>query len=61
MKLSDEEITRMMADITPEQAKEELRAAGWTKVISTVWMAPNEDCYLGPFGAWREMKRREQV
>ncbi len=57
--LTDEELRIMCEAITPDQCKEELLAAGWKKVRNTLWQSPNGDHYFGPFGAWREMKRRE--
>jgi hypothetical protein len=40
-----------------EQMVKELREAGWLPVVRTVWQSPDGGFYLGPFGAWREMKK----
>lgn len=43
----------------PEVWRSELHAAGWQKRMGFVWADPNGKLYIGPFGAWIEMKRRE--
>jgi len=55
---------RMAAMPVVEQAPErwvrELREAGWAphRKSHTIWSDPDGRLYIGPFGAWREMKRR---
>ncbi len=55
------ELHQLAESKTPEELKAELLAAGWVKRRETVWVSPEGDHYIGPFGAWREMKRMEQV
>jgi hypothetical protein len=47
----------------------QLRAAGWVPVRartgqalpgSTVWRSPSGHLYRGPYGAWRQMVKREE-
>lgn len=35
----------------------ELEAAGWRKILSTVWKSPSGHLFRGPYGAWCEMHR----
>ena len=46
-----------------EQQIAELKAAGWIPLTRTCWKAPaGSGCagvFLGPYGAWKAMKRRE--
>jgi hypothetical protein len=44
----------------PTTWRRELIAAGWIEERHTVWRDPNGRLWRGPFGAWREMKRREK-
>ncbi len=41
-----------------EQASQ-LKLAGWVYVKGNVWKAPYGGYFLGPYGAWLAMKRRE--
>lgn len=36
----------------------ELREAGWEPYRARKWRSPTGELYLGPYGAWKEMKRR---
>ena len=40
--------------------KRELAAAGWKthRKSATIWESPEGALYLGPYGAWKEMRRR---
>jgi hypothetical protein len=44
-------------ETTIEQMIEQLAAAGWVRDHSTVWRAPDGKLYLGPYGAWKQMKQ----
>jgi hypothetical protein len=35
----------------------ELEAAGWRKVMSSVWKSPSGHLFRGPYGAWCQMYR----
>lgn len=41
-----------------EQWKRDLEAAGWTAASATAWYAPDGGLYRGPYGAWKELQRR---
>lgn len=45
---------------TIEQQIAELKAAGWIRVRRTLWKAPIGGYFLGPHGAWKAMKRRQE-
>lgn len=53
----------MKAELVPsiKQQIAELKAAGWTPLTRTCWIAPAGSgcagCFLGPHGAWKAMKR----
>ena len=40
-----------------EQMESDLKAAGWSRVRRTVWKSPDRGYFIGPFGAWKSMKR----
>ena len=40
----------------PEQMAAELEAAGWTH-RGVIWRSPDGEPFLGPFGAWKAMKK----
>lgn len=54
------------ADQVPsiEEQIAQLKAAGWIPLTRYCWKAPAGSgcagCFLGPHGAWKAMKRREQ-
>jgi hypothetical protein len=39
----------------------ELSAAGWRAKTRTMWQAPGGDLWIGPAGAWKEMRRRREA
>lgn len=49
-----------MSEPTIEQQIAELIAAGWVKVRGYVWKAPYGGYFIGPHGAWKVMKAREE-
>ena len=36
----------------------DLRLNGWTEQSHTIWIAPDQSVWRGPYGAWCEMLRR---
>jgi hypothetical protein len=44
-----------------EQMKAELAAAGWEQVKHFLWKAPVGGYFIGPYGAWKAMKRRMEA
>lgn len=44
-----------------EQEIKELLAAGWEKMMSTVWKSPSGALFRGPHGAWQRMKMQPQL
>jgi len=44
----------------PDGWREDLLDAGWFEKSHTIWVAPDGTVYRGPYGAWREMKRRQR-
>jgi len=44
----------------PEIWRSELEAAGWKYEGCFAWRCPRGFLWRGPYGAWSEMKRREQ-
>lgn len=38
----------------------DLVSAGWVEKSYTIWIAPDGSIWRGPYGAWREMKKRER-
>lgn len=41
--------------------KRDLIAAGWAAKSATAWQAPDGGLWRGPFGAWKELQRREKA
>lgn len=39
----------------------ELFVAGWRRKSHTAWIDPGGHLWLGPFGAWKEMRRRQEL
>ena len=44
----------------PDGWRADLLAAKWGEKSHTIWVDPNGAVYRGPYGAWREMKRRQR-
>lgn len=47
----------MTSEVTIEQMKEELLAAGWRAMTRYMWRNPSGKLFLGPAGAWKIMRR----
>lgn len=43
---------------SPTAWKRDLLAAGWAEERHTVWRDPEGRLWRGPYGAWRELRRR---
>jgi hypothetical protein len=43
-----------------ERWKADLIAAGWSEASATSWYSPDGGLYRGPFGAWKELQRRNE-
>ena len=41
-----------------EDMRTELVEAGWQAKTRTIWKDPNGKLWIGPYGAWREMRKR---
>jgi hypothetical protein len=55
---------RVRLDMTEPSIKKmriELREAGWSERNLTTYIDPNGTWYRGPYGAWKEMKRRQSI
>ncbi len=50
-------VEQIAATPSIEQMKTELTLAGWKSVRRTLWKSPDRGYFLGPFGAWKAMKR----
>ncbi len=44
-----------------EQQIQELSGAGWHRRNVTTWIDPEGRLFIGPHGAWKELKRRQEA